>query len=167
MKGNALPRVREPRREPIWEGGVDAMTHLYKVAMEGKRPPIPETATHAVRQLMIRCWCQQPESRPSAAEVMTELQALVACSPAPSPGTRSLAMRVAADNSKRTRAPPHLPDSMTRELAAALCASATRVFAGPMRPCARGRCRDERGRGGNNAAHRQCAHAHHSSLGRP
>ena len=69
-----------------------------KVVDKGERPPVPEGMPSEPRELMVRAWAQDPDARPSFADICKQLQATTprAASttgrsrppaPAPAPGT--------------------------------------------------------------------------------
>lgn len=51
-----------------------AKREIPQLVMAGKRPRLPEHLPPAVVQLIERCWNEQPESRPTAENILQELQ---------------------------------------------------------------------------------------------
>ena len=49
--------------------------------VEGKRNPIPDSASEFMRDLITRCWEQKPEDRPSFSEILYSLQSTLEANP--------------------------------------------------------------------------------------
>ncbi|GIL58486.1 hypothetical protein Vafri_13612 [Volvox africanus] len=68
-------------RQPPWSGVRTAVVG-FKVAVVGDRPRLPAEdcplCPSGLRDLIRACWAQHPEERPSSAEVLRRLQALIA-----------------------------------------------------------------------------------------
>ena len=59
------PRIRPPRwPDVLWRAQI----------VNGYRPPIPDTTRPAVKDLITRCWHQDPSARPTFASICKELQ---------------------------------------------------------------------------------------------
>ncbi|KAG2440883.1 hypothetical protein HXX76_003737 [Chlamydomonas incerta] len=87
-----------------WSGVRTAVVG-FKVAVVGERPDMPPPDSPLcppdLRQLIVDCWAQAPESRPSSAAVLSRLEALLAA--ASTPGGASAAAAAAA-SSRRSSA---------------------------------------------------------------
>jgi len=46
---------------------------IAKTVMEGKRPPLPDDCEKYLSELMILCWSQDPDQRPSFQDILTYL----------------------------------------------------------------------------------------------
>eukprot|EP01105_Mastigella_eilhardi_P009839 TRINITY_DN2303_c0_g1_i3.p1 TRINITY_DN2303_c0_g1~~TRINITY_DN2303_c0_g1_i3.p1 ORF type:complete len:585 (+),score=126.23 TRINITY_DN2303_c0_g1_i3:67-1755(+) len=58
-------------------GGFDRARFIAEVVYKGFRPQIPQTCPPALRDLMCRCWADDPLQRPSMAEVRHDLEHLI------------------------------------------------------------------------------------------
>ena len=62
-----------------WEDSVSHVQIVFAVAVEGRRPPLPEEDDEdetggGLRGLVVRCWGEEPRSRPTFAEIDAQLE---------------------------------------------------------------------------------------------
>ena len=62
--------------ETLFDEHISIGQVFYMIAYEGWRPLIPEGCPAGYAQLMAACWAHDPEQRPSAGEVLGQLQQL-------------------------------------------------------------------------------------------
>ena len=78
----------------IWTGkrpfeDVPAAAMLFRVAVEGLRPPLPPSMPKGLCSLLRRCWSSSPEARPTAEQVQAQLRSVLqGLSPGPAGGKR-------------------------------------------------------------------------------
>eukprot|EP01126_Amoeba_proteus_P060155 TRINITY_DN7928_c0_g1_i2.p1 TRINITY_DN7928_c0_g1~~TRINITY_DN7928_c0_g1_i2.p1 ORF type:complete len:164 (+),score=35.88 TRINITY_DN7928_c0_g1_i2:47-538(+) len=53
--------------------GLDPLFYLQKVAMEGFRPPLPDSLSRDWKRLIIFCWADKPNHRPDFRLILNEL----------------------------------------------------------------------------------------------
>lgn len=61
-------------REEVYQD-LEGMQIIAQVANDGLRPPVPEDSPFA--DLMVRCWSETPEDRPSFREILSDLNTLL------------------------------------------------------------------------------------------
>ena len=60
-----------------YEGITSTLEHFKnQVAKKGMRPPLFYVRNHKLQQLIAECWNQDPDKRPSTAEVRTQLETI-------------------------------------------------------------------------------------------
>ena len=63
-----------------WESAPTHVAVALQVAHHGGRPPLPKSSNAwppELIELVTRCWAQDPQQRPSAADVVWELQGML------------------------------------------------------------------------------------------
>jgi len=55
---------------------LDSVTAAAKAAYEGQRPFIPIECPIPVKDLICRCWAQEPEARPSFTDILDQLEVI-------------------------------------------------------------------------------------------
>ncbi|KIY94782.1 Stress-activated protein kinase alpha [Monoraphidium neglectum] len=70
-----------------WAEYSHQMAIIYQVVQCDRRPPWPKycPAPEAVRKLVTACWRRNPRERPSAADVLKRLEAMLRQLPSPPP----------------------------------------------------------------------------------
>ncbi|GFR42064.1 hypothetical protein Agub_g2883, partial [Astrephomene gubernaculifera] len=96
-------------------GGLFAI--ILAVAIQGRRPTLPEWVPKGLADLIRGCWAEDPRARPTAAQALARLDALIAEERA------SRAARAAARGGSRTRISRHYAGSNSSGLAPVTSAS--------------------------------------------
>jgi serine/threonine protein kinase len=61
------------RRSPFSGLGPERVSELV---LDGKRPDVPSTVPRSLEKIIVQCWAQEPQHRPSFAELLEQLQRL-------------------------------------------------------------------------------------------
>jgi hypothetical protein len=57
--------------------GLDPLKYANMVAYENYRPPLPQNCSAQWEKLILSCWSQKPEQRPTFKKLLTDLQIVI------------------------------------------------------------------------------------------